>query len=163
MLLKYRIISANEQHGAYSLSISLTGTIATGIYKNGSTDASIAPAIYAGKGFGRFDVQSSLSATLPTGDTANLGRIVVWNVVAQYKVGKIFWPEIENNATFYHGGSNDGKMQDFVTPGLMASKIKLKSDPGNRLALIFGAGEQIATSHYHGYNHGLILTARLAC
>jgi hypothetical protein len=162
MLLKYRIVSANEKNGAYSVSVSLTGTIPTGNYKNGSTNASIAPAIYAGKGFGKFDVQSSLSATLPTGDTAKLGRLVVWNVVAQYKIGKIFWPEIENNATFYHGGSNDGKVQDFVTPGLMVSKIKLMSDLGNRLAFIFGAGEQIATSHYHAYNHGLIFTARLA-
>jgi hypothetical protein len=107
-------------------------------------------------------VQSSLSTTLPTGDTAKLGRPVVWNVVAQHKIGKIFWPEIENNATFYHGGSNDGKVQDLVTPGLMVSKTKLKSDPGNRLTLIFGAGEQIATSHYQSYNHGLIFTARLA-
>jgi len=162
MLLKYRVISANEKNGAYSVSVSLTGTIPTGSYKNGSTDASIAPTIYGGKGFGRFDVQSSLSATLPAGDTAKLGRPVVWNVVAQYKLAKIFWPEIENNATFYHGGSNDGKVQAFVTPGLMVSKIKLKSNPGNRLALIFGAGEQIATSHYHAYNHGLIFTARLA-
>jgi hypothetical protein len=162
MLLKYRVISANEKNGAYSVSVSLTGTIPTGSYKNGSTDASIAPAMYAGKGFGKFDVQSSLSATLPTGDTAKLGRPVVWNVVVQCKIGKIFWPDIENNATFCHGGSNDGKVQDFVTPGLMVSKIKLKSDPGSRLALIFGAGEQIATSHYHSYNHGLIFTARLA-
>jgi hypothetical protein len=44
----------------------------------------------------------------------------------------------------------------------MVSKIKLRSDPRNRFALIFGAGEQIATSHYHAYNHGLIFTARLA-
>jgi len=162
MLLKYRVVSGSEKHGAYSVSVSLTGTIPTGSYKNGSMDASIAPAIYAGKGFGKFDVQSSLSSTLPTGDTAKLGRLVVWNIVAQYKVGKMFWPEIENNATYYHGGSNDGRMQNFVTPGLMVSKIKLNSDPRNRLALIFGAGEQIATSHYHGYNHGLIFTARLA-
>jgi hypothetical protein len=45
---------------------------------------------YAGKGFGKFDVQSSLSAILPTGDTAKLGRLVVWNVVAQYRVGELF-------------------------------------------------------------------------
>jgi hypothetical protein len=109
MLLKYRVISANEKNGAYSVSVSLTGTIPTGSYKNGSTDASIAPAMYAGKGFGKFDVQSSLSATLPTGDTAKLGRPVVWNVVVQYKIGKIFWPEIENNATFCHGGSKRWK------------------------------------------------------
>jgi hypothetical protein len=44
----------------------------------------------------------------------------------------------------------------------MVSKIKLKSDPRNRSALLFGAGEQIAASRYHAYNYGLIFTPRLA-
>jgi hypothetical protein len=33
-------------------------------------------------------------------------------------------------------------------------------DPKNRLALLFGGCMQIATSHYHSYNHGLVFTAR---
>jgi hypothetical protein len=101
MLLKYRIASANEQHGAYSLSVSMGGTIPTGSYKNGSLAATLVSAIYSGKGFGRFDVQSNLSITLPTGDTVKLGRPVTWNVVGQYRVAKVFWPEIENNSTFF--------------------------------------------------------------
>lgn len=64
MLLKYQLFSTNEKQGAFSVSVSLTGTIPIGSYENGSTDASIAPA-NAGKGFGNFDVQSSLSAILP--------------------------------------------------------------------------------------------------
>ena len=48
-----------------------------------------------------------------------------WNTVAQYRIGKLFWPEIESNATFYKGGTNDGKMQEFITPGLIIGKCGL--------------------------------------
>lgn len=133
----------------------------TGSHKNGSLAATISPTLCAGKGFGRFDVQSTLGAILPADDTVKLGRPVAWNAVAQYHVSKLFRPEIENNATFYHGGVNDGRVQNFVTPGLMVSKFKLERDARNRLALMFGGGMQIATSHFYTYNHGLVLTARM--
>ncbi len=161
MLLKYRLAAGNETHGNYSLSFSVAGTLPTGSYKNGSLAATISPTLCAGKGYGKLDVQSTLGAVLPAGDTAKLGRVVVWNAVTQYHLAKLFWPEIENNATFYHGGSNDGRTQNFVTPGLMVSKIKLEHDPRNRLALVFGAGMQIATTHFHTYNHGLVLSTRM--
>jgi Putative MetA-pathway of phenol degradation len=161
MLVKYRLAAANEAHGNYSLSVSLAGTLPTGSYKNGSLAATISPTVCAGKGFGRLDVQSTLGAILPAGDTAKLGRVVVWNTALQYRIGKFFWPEIEDNATFYHGGAHDGRAQNFVTPGLMLSKFKLGRDPRNRLALIFGGGMQIATTQFHTYNHGLVLTARM--
>lgn len=161
MLLKYRVIAANEEGGNYSVSFSVTGTLPTGSYKNGSLAATVYPVICAGKGFRRFDVQSTFGATLPTGYTAKLGRPVIWNTVAQYHLAKFFWPEIESNATFYHGGANDGRAQNFVTPGLMLSKFKLERNPRNRLALIFGGGMQIATTQFHTYNHGLVLSSRL--
>lgn len=161
MLLKYRLAAGNEAHGDYSVSFAVTGTLPTGSYKNGSLAPTILPTLCAGKGFGRFDVQSTIGVTLPEGDTAKLGRPVLWNAVAQYRIGKLFWPEIENNATFYHGGANDGRVQNFVTPGLMLSKFKLERDPRNRLAVVVGGGMQIATSQFHAYNHGLVLTARM--
>jgi hypothetical protein len=161
-LAKYRFLSANEKNGNYMLSAQLTATIPTGSHSNGSTDASVSPAILAGKGFGKFDVISSLGGTLPTGDTVKLGRSVAWNTTAQYRICKVIWPEIEDNATFYSGGKNDGKMQNFVTPGITFTKFKfVPKDPANRLAIAFGGGEQIATSHFHTYNHNLVLTARL--
>lgn len=162
MLLRYRIISANEQHGGYSLSASIGGTIPTGSYKNGSVAATLSPTLYGGKGFGRFDVQSNVSITLPADDTSKLGRPITWNVVGQYKVAKIFWPEVEDNSTFFHGGPNAGKTQNFITPGLMVSKLNLTSNAKSRLSVTLGAGAQIATSQYHSYNHGVILTSRLA-
>ena len=162
MLLKYRIMARNQEGGNYSLSFSLGGTLPTGSYKNGSLVAAVLPTLCGGKGFGkRFDVQSTVGATLPAGQTAKLGRGVVWNTAAQYHIGKFFWPEIENNATFLHGGANDGRLQNFVTPGLMLSKFKLERDPRSPIAMVFGGGMQIATSQFHTYNHGLVLTARL--
>jgi hypothetical protein len=161
MLLKYRLAAANAAHGDYSLSFSVAGTLPTGSYKNGSLAATVSPTLCAGKGFGRFDVQSTVGAILPADYSPKLGRPVIWNSVVQYHLGKIFWPEIENNATFYHGGVNDGRLQNFVTPGLMLSKFKLERDERNRLALVMGGGMQFATSSFHTYNHGLVLTARM--
>ena len=77
--------------------------------------AAVVPTVYTGKGFGRFDVQSSLGATLPVADTLKLGRVVEWNTVAQYHLGKYLWPEIEDNASFYHAGPNDGGNQETGT------------------------------------------------
>lgn len=161
-LYKYRILSANEKSGNYMLSAQLVSTIPTGSYSNGSTDASVSPTLLGGKGIGRFDVISSLGATLPTGDTNKLGRTVGWNTTAQYHVGKWFWPELESNATYFYGGKNDGKNQNFLTPGVTLSKFKFHpGDAHSRPGLALGGGMQIATSKFHTYNHNLVFTARL--
>ena len=161
MFLKYRLAAADDKHGAYAVSFAAVATLPTGSYKNGSTDATITPTLFGGKGFGRVDVQSSLGATLPTGDTNKLGRPILWNTVAQYHLGKLLWPEVEANTTYFYGGPNDGRVQNLLTPGLLVSKFKLERDPDSRLSLLFGAGIQIATSHYHAYNHALVFSSRL--
>jgi hypothetical protein len=160
MLLKYRLAAGNASNGNYSFSASLGSTLPTGSYSNGALDATVIPTVYAGKGFGAFDVQSSVGATLPVADTAKIGRVVAWNTVGQYHLGRFFWPEIEDNASFYHAGPNDGRIQNFVTPGLIFSKVKFKSDAQSRAALVFGGGMQMATTHFHTYNHAIVLTVR---
>lgn len=160
---KYRIASGNAQHGSFTLSFWTLATVPTGQAKNGSTNASVQPNLGGGKGFGNFDVQASIGATLPTGNPAtnSSGRPVLWNTVAQYKVAKYFWPELESNATFYKGGTNDGKTQEFLTPGIIIGRCAVHpNDPKSRAGLAFGGGMQIATSHFHSYNHALVLTAR---
>jgi hypothetical protein len=160
-LYKYRFLSANERQGNYMLSAQLVATIPTGSYSNGSTDAAVTPSLLAGKGFGRFDVISSLGGTLPTGDTNKLGRSIAWNTTAQYHIGRYVWPELEANYTHYEGGKNDGKTQNFLTPGMTFSKFKLRPDhERSRLGVAFGAGLQIATSQFHTYNHNLVFTGR---
>jgi hypothetical protein len=162
-LAKYRVAAGNAQHGSYTLSAWILTTVPTGQAKNGSTNASVQPNVGGGKGFGNFDVQSTIGATLPTGTpaTTTSGRPILWNTVAQYRIAKLFWPELESNATFYKGGTNDGKTQEFVTPGIIVGKCALHpSDPKSRPGLAFGGGIQIATSKFHTYNHALVLTAR---
>jgi hypothetical protein len=159
-VLRYRLAAGNLEHGNYSIAASLTTSFPTGSYTNGARHATLGPTLHAGKGHKNFDVVTSIGATLPTADSNAIGRPVAWNVVGQYRIRKIFWPEIENNATFFHGGSNDGKVQNFISPGLVVAPLKLRSDPKNRLGFILGIGEQIATTHFHTFNHGLMLDAR---
>jgi hypothetical protein len=160
-VLKYRFFAGNASHGSYVLSSFLSGTIPTGSYKNGSADATVSPSIGVGKGIGRFDVQSTLGASLPVMDTATLGRTVAWNTAIQAHVAKYFWPEVEFNSTYYKGGANDGKNQTFATPGLIFSHKLRPAEAKSRLGLCIGAGEQIATSHFHSYNHEIAVTTRL--
>jgi hypothetical protein len=160
VVAKYRVFAANEG-GNYSTAVQMAFSVPTGSYKNGTAVSTITPTIVGGKGFGQFDIQSAIGGILPTSSVPTIGRTILWNSVAQYKVGKYFWPELEANASYFHGGANDGRNQVFLTPGLIVSKIKFHKDPKDRLGLVLGTGMQIATSHYHSYNHSLILTGRL--
>lgn len=156
-LMKYRILSANETHGNHILTAFFGGNVTTGSYKNGARSSAVTPALAGGKGWGRFDVESFLGGVLPVDSTASIGRTIVWNSVAQEHLGRYLWPELEVNSTFYKGGEHDGEKQVFLTPGVVAGRFPIH----NRIGLTVGAGMQIATSHYHSYNHAFILTARM--
>ena len=158
---KYRILSANEKHGNYLLTAQLSATVPTGSYTNGATDAVITPSISGGKGFGKFDGFVSVGGALPTGDQKVIGRTIATNSVAQYHVQKYLWPELEINSTAFYGGSKDGKVQTFLTPGLMFGKYAIHpNDKTSRLGFATGVGLQTAATHYHTYNHSLIFTGR---
>jgi hypothetical protein len=155
-LLKYRFYASNEKNNNAIITAFLAGSIPTGSYSNGSTDASVTPTLAAGKGFGRFDVQSTLGATLPVANSNKLGRPIAWNTALQWRADPHWWPEVEFDSTFYKGGSNDGKMQNFVTPGIV-SRWPLH----HRIGITLAAGMQVATSQFHSYDHGLVFTARM--
>jgi hypothetical protein len=156
---KYRIAASNEEAHNYILTAFLGGSIPTGSYTNGVANATVTPTIAGGKGFWKLDAQSTLNGVLPVGDGAKLGRTINWNTALQYGAG-YFWPELEFNATWYKGGPNDGRVQNFATPGVIA-RIPLHSTFDPRLKLVAGVGMQIATSQFHSFNHGLILTVRM--
>jgi hypothetical protein len=160
-LLKYRFLAGNAEHGSYVVSAYLSSTIPTGSYKNGSTDAAVLPNIGLGKGIRWFDVQTTFGGSLPVEDTAKLGRSMIWNTALQAHVAKYFWPEVEFNSTFFKGGPNDGKNQLFATPGLLATHKLRPGIERSRLAVCMGAGEQIAATHFHTYNHEIAVTTRL--
>ena len=161
-VVKYRPFASPDKHHDYSLGGQVAVSVPTGSYKNGALVAIVTPTLMGGKGFGPFAIQSTLGAALPKSDASTIGRTITWNTTLQARVAKIFWPEIEFNSNYYHEGPNNGKNQTFVSPGFMVSKINFRHTPGNRLALIFGSGFQIATSTFHTYNHAYVFTSRFA-
>ena len=167
-LLKERIFARNEEHGDDIVTAFLGASLPSGKNGNGSCCAIVTPTLAIGKGWGNFDVTSTAGGSLPVTNAHGLGRSLIWNNVAQYRLAKtgvarFFWPELEANTTFFKGGSNDGKTQSLATPGLVIGRIPLTHDskgkPG-RLGLTFGAGEEIALTHFHTANHYTVLTFR---
>jgi hypothetical protein len=160
VLVKYRVASANAEQGNYDVALVLNHCFATGDHKNGAATDSFGPSLAAGYAFHRLDIISSLGGSLPTGRIAMQGRSVAWNSESQVHVRPHVWLEVEDNATFFKGGSRDGKMQNFVTPAAFYV-IRGKKWKSTRPTFIVDAGMQIATSGYHTYNHNLITELRM--
>ena len=155
-LVKYRLLSANEEHGNYILTAFLAATLPTGQDHVGMLAATITPTIAAGKGWGNFDVQTTVGVSFPVSDTNIIGRSVIWNTAFQYRVVRKLWPELEVNSTFFLDGPHSGMKQTFLTPGLVVGRFHL----WQRLGVTVGTGVQIAVTQFHTNNHSWILSLR---
>jgi len=155
-LVKYRLLSANQERGNYILTAFLGWSLPTGDPKNGSLHAVITPTIAYGKGLGNFDVQGTFGIALPVADTNLAGRNYLLNNTFQYRLFGKFWPEVELNSTFFQDGPHDGMKQNFVTPGLVMGRFRL----WGRVGFTIGGGYQIATTHFHTNNHNAIVSVR---
>jgi hypothetical protein len=158
LMLKFRIASAELTEGNYLLTFILAATAPTGSDRYGSGEAVITPTLALGKGWKRFDVQSTVGMNLPVGDTAKLGRQLLWNTAFQYRARWKFWPELEANSTFFETGKFAGDTQLFLTPGLGFGRVRL----AGRFHFSSAAGMQIAATRFHTYNHRLMLSTRLS-
>jgi hypothetical protein len=158
LMLKFRIASGAYNHGNYLLTFLLGATAPTGAHRYGADAAVLTPALAFGKGWGRFNAQSTLGANLPTGDTAKLGRQLQWNTAFQYRAFGKLWPELEVNSTFYETGKYAGNNQVFLTPGLGFGRMRL----GDRFRFSSAAGIQIAATSFHTYNHRWVFSQRLS-
>ena len=156
LMLKFRIASAEPAEGNYLLTFLLSATAPTGSHRYGSGAGVLTPTLAFGKGWKRFDVQSTVGINLPAGDTAKLGRQVLWNTAFQYQAGWKLWPEIEANSTFYETGKYSGNTQLFLTPGVGFGRIHL----AGRFRFSSAVGMQIAATQFHTYNHRLMLSFR---
>jgi hypothetical protein len=166
---KYRFFARNEEKGNAIITAFFAASIPTGKSGNGSCCAIVTPTLAMGKGFGNLALTTTAGGSLPVTNSAGLGHTIQWNNVAQYRLAKtgkarFFWPEIESNTSIYKGGTNDGDTASFITPGMIVGRIPLTHDasgkPG-RLGLTFGAGQEIAVTHFHTFNHATVITARL--
>lgn len=158
LMLKFRIASAERTEGNYLLTFILAATAPTGSHRYGSGDGVVTPTMAFGKGWGRFDVQSTVGMNLPTGATARLGRQVQWNTAFQYRAKWKLWPELEANSTFYSTGKYAGETQLFLTPGLGFGREHL----AGRFRWSAAAGMQIAASQFYTYNHRWMFSTRVS-
>jgi hypothetical protein len=156
-LLKYRILSANEENGNYILTAFMGFSAPTGTVGNSTGHAQFTPTIAFGKGWGDFDFQSTVGVTFPNGGTDRLGTPVAYNTAVQYRLFKYFWPEFETNYTWFPTGEHTGKNQLFLTPGLIIGRLPI----WERVGATFGAGFQVAVTKYNSYHNAWILTARI--
>ena len=155
-LLKYRIAAGNEGEGNYIVSVFLGGSVPTGTYSNGATSGSVTPTIAAGKGWGHFDFQTTFGVALPTSHMDKLGTPLAHNVAFQYRVFRMFWPEVEVNSTLWTNGSLAGDKQVFLSPGLIVGKIHL----WKRLGMTVGGGVQIPATHFHTVDRTYLTSVR---
>jgi hypothetical protein len=156
LMLKFRIASANTSQGNYLVTFLFGATVPTASRPNGAGEAELTPALALGKGWGRFDVQTTLGANLPVAETQRLGRQTLWNTTFQYRAGWKLWPELEVNSTFYGKGINTGQTQTFLTSGLGFGRVRLFQ--GLRYSM--AAGIQTAVTRFHTYNHRWMLSIR---
>jgi hypothetical protein len=166
LLVKERILSANEENGNYILTafLGLTAPVGSKAFTN---DAYVVtPTIAGGKGWGKFDIQATMGVAYPTAHQHTIGTSVPTNVTFQYHLGKYFWPELELNDTYWASGPREGKQQLFLTPGFVLGRFVVCG----RVKAIVGAGYQIAVAPSHQetspaltptYEHQVILTTRL--
>jgi hypothetical protein len=158
LMLKFRIASAERNEGNYLATFILAATAPTGSRRYGAGDGVLTPTLALGKGWGRFDVQTTFGANLPSGQTARLGRQLQWNTAFQYEALWKLWPELEVNSTFYETGPNAGNEQVFLTPGLGFGRIRL----GKGFRFSSAAGLQIAATRFHTYDHRWMISERIS-
>lgn len=166
LVVKQRLLSANEQNGNYILSAFLGITAASGnaAFTNRAWIAT--PTIAGGKGWGDFDIQATSGIAIPFKNQNSLGKAVTTNLALQYHLLKYIWPEFEfNDAYWIDGKERGGKNQLLMTPGVIFGRFVIHK----RIKAIIGGGYQFAVTPKYidttvqtpAYKHAWILTARL--
>ena len=154
--VKYRLFSAPETKGFYFVGAFLGVAFPTGALPNGSGHYVLTPTFAAAKGWGHFDIQNTLSGSLPTSGTNVLGRSILLNNTFQYNCGHQLWTEVEVNSTFFTDGPSSGQKQVFLTPGIIYGNFKV----AERVHMKVGFGVQIATTHFHAYKQREVFSVR---
>lgn len=157
-LMKYRFLVGDANHGNYALTGFLGLTVPSGSGPFTSHHFVFTPTIAGGKGWGNFDIQSTLGVSVPENEAgrSSMGTPIAFNVVAQYHLGRYLWPDVEMNYTYWPSGTHEGLNQVFITPGLLFGRFKLAS----RVGFMCGIGCQFAVSEHPLYRRNYLLSIR---
>lgn len=143
LLIKQRLLSAPGSQGDYILTAAISAQAPIGATAFTSHAYVVTPYLLGGKGFGNLDFQAASGLSFPTGRAGIVGKTWATNLTAQYRVSRMFWPEIELNWTHWLGGiQRPGLNQLFATFGLIAAPIPIS----RHVKLAFGTGFQVAVA-----------------
>jgi hypothetical protein len=166
LVVKQRLLSANEDNGNYIVTAFLGITAASGnsAFTNGTWI--ITPTIAAGKGWGDFDIQATTGVAFPFKNQSTFGTSIATNITFQYHFMQYFWPEFEFNNTYWaNGEQRGGKDQVLLTPGIILGRFEIYK----RIKMSIGGGYQVAvspkwvdtTEQTPQYKHAWLLSARV--
>lgn len=158
--VKWRLKSGNAEHGNFALTAIMYHGFEPRAYQNQMLSSYYVTSIAAGKGVGRLALLTTVGGFLPTAKIAAQGRAVEWNLTAQAHATEHLWFDVENNASFFHAGPDDGKVQNLMTPAAFYM-VRRRDWKPEHAALVFDCGMQIATTSYHILNHNLVTEMRI--
>ncbi len=158
-LLKYRLLSANEENGNYILTTFLGLSAPWGDETFTSHHYAWTPTIAAGKGWGDFDIQATAGVSIPDNGVVpnEAGTPVSVNTTLQYCLVKVIWPEVEANWTYYPNGEHAYKNQLLITPGVVLGRFPI----WERARLAVGVGYQVAVTSDPLVRNNLVLSGRI--
>jgi hypothetical protein len=158
-LVKYRIIAGNADNGNYILTAFMGLSVPSGSDSFSSEHYDFTPTIAGGKGWGNFDIQSTLGFSVPDNGFVHTGsgNSLASNTTFQYRVDKFFWPEVEANYTYWPTGEHEGLNQLLLTPGLMIGRIPISG----RVGLTFGMGCQFPVFDHATVHRNVIFSGRI--
>jgi hypothetical protein len=148
LLVKQRLITATATQGDYILSAAFSVQAPIGATAFTNHSYVMTPALMGGKGFGHFDLQASTAVAIPASQRSTSGFSWISNIAAQYRVMKIFWPELEMNWTHWIGGTQRAGLDQLMgTVGILAGALPIS----RHLKLTLGAGFQFALAPAQRY------------
>jgi hypothetical protein len=170
-LVKYRLLSANKDNGDYIVTAFFQMSDPLGT--PGHNVLTAQPTLAFGKGWGDFDIQSTVSVQIPVDGIASanftasqnmtrFGDPILWNTAFQYHLWEYFWPEFEVNYTFWPNGIHKDLSQVLLTPGIIFGRFKIGQDsPTRPINLIIGAGYQFAVTSDPVVKNNWVATVRV--
>ena len=174
LVVKQRLLTANEQEGNYIVTAFLQESTALGTAGKISTNVDVLqPTLALGKGWGNFDIQMTLSEQFPIAglsapgtptsiNMSNFGDPFLWNTTFQYHLFEYFWPELEVNYEYWPNGEHVGLSQVLLTPGVILGRFRIGMDsPTRPINLIVGAGYQVAVTPNPVVQNNFVGTIRI--
>jgi hypothetical protein len=167
LLVKQRLLSANDQEGSYILTAALAAQAPISGSPFTNNAFVITPTLAGGKGFGDLNIQAATSLAIPTAHQDTLGTAWLTNVTFQYRLGGLLWPEFEVNWTHWlNGTQRAGLNQVFLTVGALFGPIPINQ----RVGIVIGGGLQFAVAPSvtlepvltPAYQTALVFSARLS-